>query len=454
MDINLFYLLSLLFFISVVMILFKRPVYEAMVLGLILITIETWRWDLLLPSIYKTATSPLFYIIIAFLTLSDFFSAARIVDKIIAFLLALVGRFTGGAGYVSLFGSTFMASLSGSGPGNVAATGVITIPAMIKTGFPAKLAATTEMASSSLGPVIFPSATIFLALDELAKFDPVRYSGVESKCLLAIWSLGIWFILQRFITILALCKIYKVKPVPKIQRPKIIEAFLNGWKTILLPFIIILPLVSGIILKNVLTERIGIHGYKALSTTLLFFCPVLAFFYAIMISRKEIGGITLKNVSRSLNGSLKKVVPVSATIFFAYTIGEFFRSLEMGFSISSWINSFQMSKTIIIFFIPLFTCFLGMLLPGTAQIKILGGILFTILSGYGYNSLFIAVLLPAITGALEGMTPPLALTMYVAMGISGSKFWETSKSAFLWILLHLFVVFLLLFGLLPVFGLY
>jgi C4-dicarboxylate transporter DctM subunit len=454
MEINLFYLLSLLVFISIVMVLFKRPVYEAMALGLLLITIETWRWDLLFPSIYKTATSSLLYIIIAFLTLAYFFSATRVVDKIIAFLLALVGRFTGGAGYVSLFGSTFMASLSGTGPGNVAATGIITIPAMIRTGFPAKFAATTEMASSSLGPFIFPSATIFLALDELIKFDPVRYSGVESKCLLAIWSLGIWFILQRLITLIVLCKIYKVKPVPKKLRPTLTEAFLNGWKTILIPFIIIFPLISGMIFKNSLIERIGIHGHKTLSATLLFFCPVLAFCYAIIISRKEIGGITFKNVSKFLNGSIRTVVPVSATIFFAYAIAEFYRSLEMGSSIATWIESLQMSKIAIIFFIPLFTCFLGMVLPGTAQVKILGSILFTVLSAYAYNPLFIAVLLPAITGALEGMTPPLALAMYAAMGISGSKFWETSKLAVLWILLHLVVVFLLLLGLLPVFGLY
>ncbi len=454
MELSVIYLLTLLVFITIVMVVFKRPVYEAMALGLLFVTVETWRWDLLLPSIYKASTSSLLYIIVGFLTLAHIFSATRVVDKIIAFLLALVGRFTGGAGYVSLFGSTFMAALSGTGPGNVAATGVITIPAMKKTGFPAKLAATTEMASSSLGPFIFPSATIFLALDELVKFSPDHYAGVTTKCLLAIWSLGIWFIIQRFLTLVILCKIYKVKPVPKEERPTIKKAFRDGWQTLLIPIIIIFPLIIGMILRDPLTESLGMKGYKNLSGTLLFFCPVVAILYTFLISRKEMGGISIGQIMNLMSGALKTVVPVSATIFFAYAIAEFYRSLDMGASISLWIQSLEMTKTSTIIFIPLFTCFLGMVLPGTAQIKILGGIFFTTLTAYGFNPLFVAVLLPAITGALEGMTPPLALSMYAAMGISGSKFWETSKLAFIWIFLHLLIVYLLLFGILPVFGLY
>lgn len=454
MESSLIYLLSLLGFIVIVMVVFRRPVYEAMALGLLLITIETGRWDLLIPSIYKAATSSLLYIIVAFLSLAHVLNVTGVVDKIIAFFMALVGRFTGGSGYVSLFGSTFMAALSGSGPGNVAATGVITIPAMIRTGFPAKLAATTEMASSSLGPMIFPSATIFLVLDELVKFDPVHYSGVQTKCLLALWSIGIWFILQRFITLIVLCKIYKVKPVPKEQRPTLKKSFLTGWKTLFIPIIIIFPLVSGMIFEAILIERVGTGGYNSLSKTLLLLCPVLAIGYTLLISRREIGGISLRRIISLFDGSAKTIVPVATTIFFSYAIAEFYRSLSMGASIAAWIESMHLSKTAIIFFIPLFTCFLGMILPGTAQVKILGGLFFIILADYGFNPLFIAVLLPAITGALEGMTPPLALAMYTAMGISGSKFWETSKLAFLWISLHLVVILLFLLGILPVFGLY
>ena len=44
--------------------------------------------------------------------------------------MAAVGRFSGGAGYVALAASAAMGALSGTGPSNAAAVGVITIPTM------------------------------------------------------------------------------------------------------------------------------------------------------------------------------------------------------------------------------------------------------------------------------------------------------------------------------------
>ncbi len=72
-------------------------------------------------------------------------------DKAIAIILALFGRRRGGAGYAALVVSTFMGALSGSGAGNVAATGVFSIPAMKRSGFPTHLAANVEMSASTLG---------------------------------------------------------------------------------------------------------------------------------------------------------------------------------------------------------------------------------------------------------------------------------------------------------------
>ena len=65
----------------------------------------------------------------------------KIIDSCIAVILSLIGRVTGGAGYTAVIASSFMGALSGSGPGNVMATGSITIPAMKRSGFPPELAA-------------------------------------------------------------------------------------------------------------------------------------------------------------------------------------------------------------------------------------------------------------------------------------------------------------------------
>lgn len=70
--------------------------------------------------------------------MSIILTKTKIIDSCVAIILSLLGRVTGGAGYVSVIASAFMGVLSGSGPGNVMATGAITIPAMEKSGFPAE----------------------------------------------------------------------------------------------------------------------------------------------------------------------------------------------------------------------------------------------------------------------------------------------------------------------------
>jgi len=132
-PVEVMYLVVLLLSIVVVFVMYKRPIYEAMFIGYVVMIAVLGKYDKFKEFLVKPATNTLFYAIVAFLSLAFIFGKTDVVNVIINFVLAIVGRFKGGAGYVSLLSSTFMASLSGTGPGNVAATGVFTIPTMIQT---------------------------------------------------------------------------------------------------------------------------------------------------------------------------------------------------------------------------------------------------------------------------------------------------------------------------------
>lgn len=67
----------------------------------------------------------------------------------------------------------------------------------------------------------------------------------------------------------------------------------------------------------------------------------------------------------------------------------------------------------------------------------------------GANPFLVAGLLPVICGAMEGMTPPLALCMYTAMGISGSAMKETTQNCIIWCVLHYLLSVLFLIGIIP-----
>ena len=70
--------------------------------------------------------------------------------------IASGGRLTGGAAKVSVISSALFGSISGSASANVASTGAITIPSMIKLGYPRALAGATEAVASSGGQIMPP----------------------------------------------------------------------------------------------------------------------------------------------------------------------------------------------------------------------------------------------------------------------------------------------------------
>ncbi len=450
MPTEILYLLILLAVIAGVLILLKRPIYEAMFIGYIVMIFVTGSQNLLVPLLIKPSTNTLFYAIFAFLTLAHIFGETRVVDDIINFVLALVGRLRGGAGYVSLIGSTFMASLSGTGPGNVAATGVFTIPAMIKTGFPKALASTVEMSASSLGPMIPPSGTILLAFGALDILYPDTYD--LSKFWLLVWVIGLYFILQRVLTLYMFCKYYDVKPMDAADIPSLSSTLRQGWKALLVPLLIFIPLFLDFQFRDTFfVSRLGESGASAFGSSIILFTPGLAAVYAILISRKRIeGGINLQYLFNSLKNAIKTVTPVAITVYFAYSISYLFGELNIGGALGEFITGLGMVRWQLAIFIPVFTTFLGMILPGSSQIAIFGTGIVGGMAALGVNPLLAAAMLPAITGALEGMTPPLALSMYAAMGISGSGFRETSKLAFIWVGVHLLFAILIMAGILPV----
>ncbi len=447
---ELMYLFILLIAIVVAFVLLKRPIYEAMFIGFVVMIFVLGEQKKFIYYLVKPSTNTLFYAIVAFLTLAFIFGETNVVDVIINFILSLVGRFRGGAGYVSLFASTFMAALSGTGPGNVAATGVFTIPTMIRTNFPRELAATVEMSASSLGPMIPPSGTILLAFAALDAVFPGKYQ--LSSFWMAVWGIGIWFIVQRLVTLYLFCRRYNVSPVPKEEIPSVGETLKEGWKALLVPVLIFLPLFLDFKFGDTFFKaRLGEAGAKAFSSSVILFTPGIAAIYSLIISRNQLsGGLNRKSIFEMFKKGIQQITPVAATVYFAYCISNLFGDANVGASLGDYVASFNMSKLQLIIFFPIFTTFLGMILPGSSQIAIFGAGIVGALAAVDVNPLLVAAMLPAITGALEGMTPPLALAMYAAMGIAGSKMKETSILALIWVFAHLIVAILILAGVLPV----
>jgi TRAP-type uncharacterized transport system fused permease subunit len=88
-------------------------------------------------------------------------------------------------------------------------------------------------------------------------------------------------VVQRLVTLIALCKMEGVKPVAKEDRPSLSRALKEGWSAILLPFFILLPIIISSKFKPLLESRFGVDGNKAFGGTTLMFAVGVCALYAL-----------------------------------------------------------------------------------------------------------------------------------------------------------------------------
>lgn len=452
MPISLVYLGVMLAVICIWFLLFKRPIYESVLVSFVVLLTVTGKWGSVLSYIDDALSTSLLFSMAAFVSMSLILTRTKIIDGAISIVLSLVGRIRGGAGYASVIASTFMGSLSGSGPGNVMATGTITIPAMKKSGFPAELAANVESTSSCLGNMIPPSSNIIAAFGAYMAFAPGS-DLTEAKFWIVLWGLSLWFILQRLLTVWGFCVYYKVKPMEKEDIPSLKESIKNNWQGLLLPVLVILPFILDSLLKdNFFTARLGTSGASYFSKSLLILVPGIVSIICVLLA-KDKKKFTPSKLADIFAASVKSISPVVATCLFGYMIGALFADLNVAADLGTFMDSVGLGKFGTVIFITLLSCFLGMVIPGSSLVVIFGEVIIATFAGVGIDPILAAAMLPCICGVMCGITPPLALGMYAGMSIAESDFGKTVKNDLWWVALQFILQAVILMGWLPILGL-
>jgi len=142
---------------------------------------------------------------------------------IIGFAEALMGRFRGGPAKVAVLASSIFGAMSGSTVGNVASTGVVTIPMMKKTGFNPAYAGAVETVASNGGQILPPvmGAAAFI----MAEFLGVSYPVIVSAAIIP----GVLYYLAVFIQVHLQAVNLGLQPMPEEDRPSLKETVKRGW---------------------------------------------------------------------------------------------------------------------------------------------------------------------------------------------------------------------------------
>ncbi len=107
-------------------------------------------------SIFTIMAIPFFFLA------AELMTASGILDDLVEFADAVVGRLRGGLAHVNVLASAFFAGISGSAISDVAGLGAIEIRAMTAAGYDKRFATALTVASSLIGPIVPPSIIVLL----------------------------------------------------------------------------------------------------------------------------------------------------------------------------------------------------------------------------------------------------------------------------------------------------
>lgn len=162
-------------------------------------------------------------IILGFLVFAGVLLASGAGDFFIKLANALLGGVRGGPAKVSVIGSAFFGSLSGSVFSNVVGTGAITIPTMKRVGYPAHYAGAIE-ACASTGGVIMPPVMGAIAF-VMAVTISVDYSLIMVAAIIP----SVLYYFGLIMQVDAYAAKVGMKGLPKDELPRARDVLKEGW---------------------------------------------------------------------------------------------------------------------------------------------------------------------------------------------------------------------------------
>ena len=312
--------------------------------------------------------------------------------------LALFGRHRGGPAKVAVVASTLFGSVSGLAVANIMATGVVTIPAMKRAGYPPALAAAVEATASTGGQLMPPvmGAVAFL----MADFLEISYAQV---CLAALLPALLYYA-ALFIQADLDAARYGFGRVEESMIPALAPV-LRGGIVFAVPFAVLIGLMFVL---NWEAERAALLACASLI--------VIGLFYGYGGRRLRMRDIWAAVVETGMG-----VIDILLVVAGAGFIMGVFQITGLGFALTAWMVDFgQGSIALLLLIAAALSVVLGMGLP-TLSVYVLVAVLFApALVEVGINPIA-AHLFLLYFGMMSMITPPVALAAYFAAGLAGAS---------------------------------
>lgn len=318
--------------------------------------------------------------------------------------LTMVGRTAGGPAKVAVLASALLGMINGSAIANVATTGTITIPMMKKTGYKKEFAAAVEAVASTGGQFAPPimGAVGFV----MAEFMGVSYTSV----LVAACIPAFLYYLTLLFAVHFEAKRLGLSGLSKENIPVAMEV-IKKQGHLVLPLVVLISLLS--------------FGFTPL------YAAVVSIFATILSSwlRKETRMTWRVIVQATVEGSRSAIAVGMSCAIIGVIIGTVSLTglgLNFGYIILRVVGENQLYLGG--FMVMLMSIVLGMGVPGVAAYVIVSTVSVPVLIQAGAIPMA-AHMFCLIYACLSNITPPVAMSSYVASGIADSDQTKTSLIA-------------------------
>ncbi|PLC50667.1 C4-dicarboxylate ABC transporter permease [Pollutimonas subterranea] len=321
------------------------------------------------------------------------------------FALALAGHSAGGPAKVAVITSSLFGTVSGSAVANVMTTGTFTIPLMKRTGYNAGFAGAVEAVASTGGQLMPPimGAAAFV----MAEFLGVSYLTVAAFAVLP----AILYYIAVFMAVHFEAKRIGLKGLPKPDLPRI-GAVLRERGHLFLPlFVIIITLLMG---------------YSAAFAALSGIASVIPTTWLRASTRRV---FTLSAIIETLEAGARNTIVVALACATAGIVIGAITLTGLGLSFTGVVLAISQDSLILALVLTMAAgILLGMGLPTTPAYIVQVALLVPALVKLGVQ-VEAAHLFVLYFAVLSAITPPVAMAVYAANGISRAGLMETSWAA-------------------------
>ncbi|MGB6105050.1 MAG: TRAP transporter large permease subunit [Pusillimonas sp.] len=344
--------------------------------------------------------------------------------KLIEFATALVGRYHGGLGQVSVVGCTIFGGVSGSAVAEASALGSMIIPWQKRVGYPPAFGAASIASSSVIAGLIPPSIPLIL------------YATVANESIASLFLAGVLPGLFLCVGFMLVCYFSgRLRNFPRLAQGL-------TYKDVLRTTIAALPALAMPIFILVLL-RAGIATPTEVS--------VVAVAYGFVVSAAVYRDLSLKRVYDALVGTAVTTGVVMLVIAASNLVGYVLIMEDVPNMAAKWVMEVLKSPELVIMMMNIIMLIVGMFLDLPAAILLLGPTFVAMANEIGLNTVQLGIVM-AINLSIGLFTPPVGTTLFISAAISKERVGSIVKE--LWPFYMVAILALGLFSYIPALTLY